>query len=466
MIEFILNSEHVITDLPSGGTLLDFIRGKKHLTGTKIGCREGDCGACTVLIGQHDKLKGMSYCTAASCLTPLGNIHHKHVVTIEGLNQPKGLSPIQSATIKNNATQCGFCTPGTIVSFTGYALNKNTRITGIMDAISGNICRCTGYNSIKKAGIEIETFLKETCSDNTISKLIEVGILPDYFNEIPQKLKSIKSPKTLNNDGYRIAGGTDILVSHHEVSEVRNVNLLNYATGNNIRLFNDECIIESGATASDLLHNKCLQKIFPQLVENFRLISSEQIRNMGTVGGNLVNASPIADLAIYLLALDTKLTLKDNSGSKREINLRDFYKAYKKTDLKETEIIENIKFKILKPLNFSFEKVSKRKHLDIASVNSAMSIELRRNIIKNIRISAGGVAPIPLFLKNTCDFLKDKQISNEIIRKAHCILKEEISPISDIRGSETYKRLLIRQLFYSHFIKLLPDQISLDKLIV
>ncbi|MBL4642465.1 MAG: 2Fe-2S iron-sulfur cluster binding domain-containing protein [Flavobacteriaceae bacterium] len=152
MTEFILNDTVITTEVNNGVTLLDFIREHQHLKGTKIGCREGDCGACTVLVGTLTADNTLQYQSITSCISPLGNAHGKHIVSIEGINIPKSLTFPQQAMADNFATQCGFCTPGFVVSMTGFALQQNNSTT-CNDAISGNICRCTGYKSIEKAGL-------------------------------------------------------------------------------------------------------------------------------------------------------------------------------------------------------------------------------------------------------------------------------------------------------------------------
>ena len=465
MIEFILNNELINTDLPSGSILLDFIRSEEKLTGTKIGCREGDCGACTVLVGSINKDGSIDYKSVTSCLTPIASIHGKHVVTVEGLNIPNQLSTIQSIFKENNATQCGFCTPGFIVSLTGYSFNSETSILGILDSVSGNICRCTGYKSIEKAGIEISGVLIDNNTNGNISNLIRNKFIPEYFADIPKRLQELGNRKQIINKGIIVGGGTDIYVTDADNIQNTEINLIGYNNDfSKIRIENDICTIGAGITPSDILNTKELFIYFPELVSFFKLISSKQIRNMGTLGGNIVNASPIADLSIFFLALKSNLTISDKNGRARLVLLRDFFKSYKNIDLQDGEIILNLSFKLPeKNQHFNFEKVSKRTHLDIASVNSAFCISIsNNNKITNISISAGGVAPIPLLLKNTCAFLKGKVLSSENIRKAHCVLKEEISPISDIRGSEEYKRLLLRQLYYGHFIKLFPEIISIS----
>lgn len=462
MIEFLLNKEHIKTKLPSGSILLDFIRKEENLTGTKIGCREGDCGACTVLVGSLNLEGNIDYKTVTSCLTPIASVHGKHVVTIEGLNLSEGLTSVQEAIKENNATQCGFCTPGFVVSLTGYTFNSNTSISGIKDAVSGNICRCTGYKSIEKAAEDIDIILDKSDNPNSISWLIDNKFIPNYFAEIPKRLKDINTDRSYSKQGIIVGGGTDLYVTQADELQELNIELISEKDNSSITINKNTCVIGAGATASDILNFTELHNYFPELITYFKLVSSQQIRNMGTVGGNLANASPIADLAIFFLALNSKITLEDKQDILRTIHLKDFFKGYKSIDIAEGETIKDLTFKLPEKDHFNFEKVSKRTHLDIASVNSAMNITNNNNIIADIHLSAGGVSPIPLYLRNTCLFLKGKVLSSENIRKAHCVLKEEISPISDVRGSKEYKRLLIRQLYYGHFIKLFPEIIKIS----
>lgn len=463
MIEFILNNDLIQTDFPSGSILLNFIRKEKNLTGTKIGCREGDCGACTVLIGSVNQGGEMNYKSVVSCLTSIASVHQKHVVTIEGLNFTNKLSPIQEIFKNNNATQCGFCTPGFIVSLTGFTFNSNTSIPGIKESISGNICRCTGYKSIEKSTHEILDYIQNI--DGNISSLIDKGILPEYFSEVGERLSRIEKLPKSNNKQPLVGGGTDLYVTHGYELEDQDVNLVANHNGNIIHFENGHCIIECQATATDIVENVELVKYFDELKDFFKLISSQQIRNTGTLGGNLVNASPIADLAIFFLALNSKINIQKGE-SIRNIFLRDFFKDYKTIDLQEDEILQSLVFET--PVGndfFNFEKVSKRTHLDIASVNSAIKITIDKNIISDIHISMGGVSPIPLNLKNTNSFLIGKELTSINIRKGHCVLKEEISPIDDVRGSREYKQLLARQLYFAHFIKLFPEIISINDIL-
>ncbi len=461
MIQFILNNNLVVTDEKSGKTLVDFIRENRQLKGTKIGCREGDCGACTVLVGSiiDDKV---IYKSITSCISPLGNVNGKHIVTVEGVNLDKKLNVVQDAMAENFATQCGFCTPGFVVSLTGYALNKcyNNQI----DAISGNICRCTGYKSIEKAANEVE----EKLTSRKLEDLIKNRFVPKYFEGIIEKLKGLKIENSKSNPkasrqhskSTTVANGTDLYVRHADNLTEQNVNLIGEKSAlKGITFKNGICKIGASTTVTELLENQQLKAIFPNLKKHLKLVSSEPIRNMGTLGGNFVNASPIGDMSIFFLALDSTLHLVNDS--EREIPFKEFYKEYKKYDLQENELIKAISFKIPnKNTKFNFEKVSKRTHLDIATVNSACTITVDNNIIIKAHFAVGGVAAIPKYLKKTFEFVANKELSVTTIKEAEKIMQTEISPIADVRGTIEYKRLLARQLFFAHFVEIGFPQIS------
>ncbi len=456
MIKFILNNEVISTDLPSGTTVLDFVRYHQNLTGTKIGCREGDCGACTLLIGEV-KDDELNYKSLTSCITPIGNVHGKHVVTIEGLNM-KDLSPVQKSLVDESGTQCGFCTVGFIMSLTGCCLSKkDLTYDDMISAIDGNICRCTGYKSIERA---TESLLKRLQGRNTNDKikwLTENDFIPGYFNGIPEKLSTLGNEE-LNRGILVVGGGTDLYVQkHHETEESE----IHFAFSNDawkgIEIHGNKCTIGGASTVSDLLDSSALNEYFPRLNQHLKLVSSTPIRNIGTIAGNFVNASPIGDLTAFFLALNAEITLTDQKESERKILLRDFYKGYKSLDKRNDEVITQISFQLPDENSlFNFEKVSKRTYLDIASVNTAMSIRVNNDVIEDVHISAGGVGPTPIYLKGAVGFLLGKNLSTDLIDPLQKIIQSEISPISDVRGSTNYKRLLLNNLVHAHFIELFP----------
>ena len=467
MIEFLLNNDHIRTTVNAGITLLDFIRELQQLKGTKIGCREGDCGACTVLVGSLLKDKSVTYQSITSCISPLGNAHGKHIVTIEGTNLINELTTTQKSLVDNHASQCGFCTPGFVVSLTGLALdNKPISNDDGFNAISGNICRCTGYKSIERSARNIVEILKNKNSTDQIKWLIEKKFIPAYFIDISEKLDAIKAKENGKPTKY-VAGGTDLYVRYADLLAEEKVSLLSSTNElSGISFYKNTCVIGASTTVSDMMHNNAMQVYFPEIQSYLKLVASEQIRNMATIAGNLVNASPIGDMTLFFLALNSKITIKNIQGKLRTIWLKDFYKSYKKIDLLDQEIIINITLEVPDTSHlFNFEKVSKRTHLDIASVNSAICLRSDGNILEDVHLALGGVAPIPKYLKKTSAFLNHKEINHETLIEANKLLQQEICPISDVRGSDEYKRLLARQLFFAHFVKLFPLKIDLTQLV-
>jgi len=466
-IKFILNDERINIDVNPNSTLLDFIRKIKHLPGTKEVCREGDCGACSVLSGELIEGK-ISYKTINSCIYPLGNCTNKHIVTIEGLNQTK-LNFQQNAFAENEAAQCGFCTPGFIIATTGFLINnENYNLESALKSLDGNICRCTGYGSIKRALTNIIRNIKPQSEQNRLDFLIESNVLPIYFKDIPNDLAKLESAaKESDNSEWKnyISGGTDLFVQKAQELLEYDLNFLQEKKLNSIRKKDNSIHIGGFTSFEEFKESEIIKSLFGERIKPLDLIASLPIRNTATIAGNIANASPIGDLTIILLALNAKLVLS-NSYAKRIIDLKDFHIGYKKLAKEEDEYIEEIIFEIPK-MNYkiNFEKVSKRKFLDIASVNSAAFFIYNADKIITAQISAGGVAPVPLLLKKTSEYFSDKNISQINFGDVKSILESESNPISDVRGSADYKRLLLFQLIKAHFLELFPELISMEDLI-
>ncbi len=461
MIKFILNNQPIETDLPKGTTVLDFARYHKNLKGTKIGCREGDCGACTILVGELSK-DSMKYRTQTSCLMPLANANGKHIVTVEGINKQGGeLTEVQSAMVEESGTQCGFCTVGFVMSLTNFCIDETPKTSqSAISAIDGNICRCTGYKSIERAAERICNALSEpSMVADSLSLAIEKEIVPEYFSEIKKRIEHLKSEisnskSKIQNLKSFVSGGTDLYVQRHdEMVYAESEHLFDSAELRKIEDIGDFIEIGASATVTDLLKSETINSLFPNLYKHLKLVSSTPIRNMATLAGNFVNASPIGDMTAWFLALDASSVF----NTKREIALKDFYLGYKTLAKSEDEFITKIRFR-KNFTHFNFEKVCKRTYLDIASVNTAIALKIENDLISEAHVSAGGVAPIPLYLKKTSEFLRGKQINDATIIEANEILQTEISPISDVRGSESYKRLLLKQLFTAHFVEVFNFQ--------
>lgn len=465
MINFLLNDTTINSRVHPSTTLLDFIRYDHNLRGTKIGCREGDCGACTVLIGTLIKGK-VEYQSVTSCLTPIANVQGKQVVTIEGLNLNE-LNNVQKYMVECSGTQCGFCTPGFIVSFCGYVLNPERTISkSAKDAVDGNICRCTGYKSIERAAKKIDAHLQRIGLNSSIEDLISEKFIPEYFQLVPEKLSKMKNPPFSHRGRQPIGGGTDLYVQKPDEIPSMDLEYPQYHEKSpGLTLEGEVISLSATSSATDMMSSETLIQSIPGWYEFMKLVSSNPIRNIGTVAGNLVNASPIGDLTIMLLALGATITLENGKNKERTLSLRDFYRGYKNMDKEPDEIINRISFPIPKREKFNFEKVCKRTYLDIASVNTAIKIKTDGNSIQKADCSMGGVSPIPLYLKESSAFLSNSDLSPDTIRKAVEIMQTEISPISDARGSSDYKRLLASQLFKSHFIALFPSTIKMEDLL-
>ncbi|HQX55267.1 MAG TPA: FAD binding domain-containing protein [Pyrinomonadaceae bacterium] len=489
MINLILNDQDIAVDIAPGITVLDFVRYRQNLKGTKIGCREGDCGACTIMVGE---LVGseVRYRTMTSCLMPLANAAGKHIVTIEGINPSDGsLTPVQQAMVDESGTQCGFCTVGFVMSLTNFAVDSTAKTPEMaVSAIDGNICRCTGYRSIERAACHVSGRLsEETTSTGDQNACARAPFVPPYFSGIASRLSvlqniSVPSIRTLTQ-AVLTGGGTDLYVQRPEaMAESASTPLLYTDELRNIRKIGNNIEIGASVTVTDLLESPLMNEIFPDLYKHLKLVSSTPIRNMATLAGNLINGSPIGDMTVFFLGLDSEVdlwpSLQDISDDPRTLPLRDLYLGYKQLAKHPDEIITAVRFKIpTGDFRFNFEKVCKRTYLDIATVNTAISLEVRAlpgdswlppvltepgtkpgqsvaYTIVNAHVAAGGVAPIPMYLRQTSEFLRGKPVTLETIAAANEIIQSEISPISDVRGTEQYKRLLLRQLFRAHFVEL------------
>ncbi len=489
-IRFILNDRLVESSAPAGLLLLDFLRVSERLTGTKEGCKEGDCGACAVLIGE---LTGgaVRYQPVTACLVPLAEVHGRHVVTIEGCNLDTGLTPVQEAVVEHGGTQCGFCTPGIVVSLHGLLLDdaRGLSLEDVKYALSGHLCRCTGYRSLKDCaetldrrfgsrlngtggadGVSGANHTRRVSGANLtprVAVMASAGALPDYFTTIPERLRDLRgeshAPEPEAEPEVRIAGGTDLYVQQggEEIPD-RRVEVLNRRPAlKGIRVRDGEFRVGALTTFEEFGADQQVIESIPRIGAFSHLIASWQIRNRATLSGNIVNASPIGDLTALLLALDARVVL-DDGGSRRSVSLKDFYHGYKQMDLRPGELVTEVAFADPADSRVNFEKVSKRTCLDIASVNSACTIRCIGDTIIDAHVSLGGVAPIPLYLHETSQALRGRNLDQEAAWDALRLSQQEIAPITDVRGSAEYKRLLARQLLIAHFVTLFPERFAAE----
>ncbi len=459
-VSFLLNDRVVTSDAHAATPVLDLLRGPFGQKATKEGCREGDCGACTVLLGNVRDGR-LVYRAVTSCLLPLGEVAGQHIVTVEGLlgtaNAP---TPVQSALVAELGTQCGFCTPGIVMALTGFLLQApHLSDDEAKLALAGNICRCTGYAPIVRAAAALAQQHAHLLTQDIdrVPGLIATGTLPAYFVDVPQRLQRLHPlPRLLAlPPGARIlAGATDLLVQGPHGLLEQDVVLAAQLVDDDVTLANDDLLIGAGVTMQQLAHHPLFLPFVPDMPEFARLIASQQIRERATLAGNLVNASPIGDFAILLLALGASAQLQGPDGL-REVPLAEFYLGYKKLDLRPGEwltalrVPENARGK-----HVAFAKVSKRTHLDIASVNSALWLDVQDGIIAHARLSAGGVAAVPKWLRNASEALRGLPVNGETARLAGQLARAEIAPISDVRGSALYKSRLLERQIFAHFDRL------------
>jgi xanthine dehydrogenase small subunit len=462
---FILNGQEVRSGLPPGTVLLDFIRDERRLTGTREGCREGDCGACTVLLGTPQAGR-VRYRAVNSCLFPLADAEGRHVVTVEGLNNAD-LTPVQQAIVSEGASQCGFCTPGIVVSLTGFlladdALDEDAAVT----AIEGNLCRCTGYVAVRRA---VERLLRDIApklraAPDRLAALIELGVVPAYFAGIAGRLPAAglaTAGTERRADAVVMGGGTDLYVQRGDDLPGRELQLLSRRQGFAGVWPAERSILVGAATpVAELMASPLLAAALPELAAALRYVSSTQVRQRATVGGNIVNASPIGDLSVIFLALGARIGLHAGRA-RRELALADFFLGYKKLDLRPGEVAAWLAVPLADTgVLFHFEKVARRRYQDIASVNSAIVLELAAGRVAVARAAAGGVAPVPLLLRRASAFLAGREVTPGVVREFIAVAEGEIAPISDVRGAAAYKRALLRRLLFAHFLELFPERIA------
>ena len=455
-----INGELVcLKDADPTRTLLEYLRNSDRM-GTKEGCGDGDCGACTVaLIGKGADGKP-HYQAVNSCLIPLGAIADREVITVEGVANGQ-LHPVQTAMVELGGSQCGYCTPGFIISlFTAYY----DRALDDM-AIEGNLCRCTGYLPIRRAAQQVAAQSIEI--SDTFSRALEqaaVDLLPVHYGNgdrqfyRPIQLAEMFALWQQHPNATLVAGATDIglELSWHRQNYPVMISL--EAVAELQKLEQTAEWVEIGA-AVPLSHIEAtLQGVFPSLDEMLHWFAARQVRNRATLGGNIGTASPIGDLPPVLLSLDATLRLASANGS-RILPLADFFKGYRQTDLQSGEVIVSILIpKAIAPgavrrLSQSY-KIGKRGTDDISIVAAAFTIDLGdRNQILQARLAYGGVAATPIRAIAAEQFLIGKPWTIATVQQAKALLSEAFTPLTDLRGSADYRQRLIVNLFEKFFVE-------------
>ena len=451
-VQFLRNGIPTRLDqIDANETLLDYLRLRERSYGTKEGCCEGDCGACTVAIGSLKDGK-LVYEPVNACIQLLGQIDGKDIITVDDLAKNGELHPIQDAMVKLHASQCGFCTPGIVMSL--FALYHSGELGGrenVNNWLSGNLCRCTGYRPIADAGASVidgnpDDALTKRLND-TEKKLGEMDDGHDLyvgdndrFFASPASIESLLELSASNPDATILSGATDVgLWITKQLRDLPKIIYTRRAKGfSDIIEIGDEVRIGAGASYEDA--HKILQSIDPDLGEVVRRIGSKPVRASGTIGGNIANGSPIGDMPPALIALDAKLELR-NKNTKREIALEEFFIQYGKQDITPGELVTAVNIpRLSADQHFRAYKISKRFDQDISSLLAAFRFTLDGNKIKIARIAYGGMAATPKRARAAEQALFDIMLDDELaIDKALTALAQDFSPLSDMRASAYYR---------------------------
>jgi xanthine dehydrogenase small subunit len=453
-VRFFLNGQIQEASVRPDTTVLDWLRNIPRLTGTKEGCAEGDCGACSVLVGQVDGDQ-VRYHAANSCILAMGQIDGKALVTVEGLKSGE-LHPIQAAMAENGSSQCGFCTPGIVISLAGLAAQRSAADAGlavaesgaedeaIHDALAGNLCRCTGYRPIVEAARKVLGAGGGAIAGPHVAAFAAIEPQPllseggAIFHQ-PASLNELLTLRSAKPEAILLGGGTDLgvaLADYHsdwdEVISLGSVRELRQ-TGETDNHFS----FGAAVTWEEVLAR--VSGHYPSLATLIRRFGSTQIRSMGTIGGNIGTASPIGDGPPALIALGAEIELASLSGH-RFLPLEDFFLDYRKTELRTDEVIASVS--IPKPKEgqaFRVYKISKRYDQDISTVCGAFSIMREEGQVRSARIAFGGMAATPLRAREAEQALTGTDFGRRAADACSAAITARFQPLSDWRGSAEYR---------------------------
>ncbi|EQC50734.1 xanthine dehydrogenase small subunit [Bacteriovorax sp. DB6_IX] len=460
IIVYINGVRHELEGKAAFETVANYLRYTKGLTGTKVVCSEGDCGACTVLLSRFDGEKMGRVRTINSCISFMYLLDRCHLITVEGLKKVDHLHPVQEAMMKHHGAQCGYCTPGivcSLASMTEDAINDHIEIDDkkVKNYLTGNLCRCTGYEPIIKAGVatdleKVSTFSSLYGHAEMVKEFKELSSVDVAIESQNKKVFLPHSYQALFQHGNHAnmkvtSGATDlgVLVNKGKIDLQEIVSLNNIQESYQIEDSSKEIIIGAKASLTDV--EKACEKDFPEFSKKLHVFASPQIKNKGTLVGNLVNASPIGDTIPFLRVSGAKVVLHNGTNS-RTIAIDDFFLGgYKELDLKDDEIVTKI---ILPKNNYEFKlyKVSIRKDLDISSVSMAIAYKMDGDIFTDFKIGIGGVGPTVMRISSIEKAIIGTTLDQNTFKKVAKLLDTEIKPLSDIRGSSDYRKLLSHNL--------------------
>ena len=465
-LEFVRGMRSIaIEQLDPNTTVLNYLRGCERSYGTKEGCAEGDCGACTVVLGELDGDR-VRYRTVNSCIQFVPTLDGKQLITVEDLKDDGGeLHPVQQAMVESHGSQCGFCTPGFVMSlFALFHSDGRLDRSGIDDALAGNLCRCTGYGPIIAAALRMResstTDRFDAREPATVDQLRRLRrnkqfvfegdgrrcLAPRRADELAEILRDLP-------DACILAGGTDVglwvtkqhrrldpIVYIGEVAELR-------------RLAVTATHIEIGAAVTYDELQTLISEHYPDFGEVIRRLGSAQIRNIGTMGGNVANGSPIGDSPPPLIALGARLVLRSRAGQ-REMPLEDYFIAYGKQDRKLGEFVERIRLPLPRAgWEFRCYKISKRFDQDITAALGAFNLKLRDGLVEDVRVAFGGMAATPKRALACEAALKGRPWTRATVADGQRALRQDFTPITDMRASKAYRGLVAENLLLKFFLE-------------
>jgi xanthine dehydrogenase small subunit len=467
---FLLNGTPVTVEgVAPSTTLLAWLREHSGLTGTKEGCAEGDCGACTVMLVERDGER-LRWSPINACIRPLPSVAASAVFTVESLRGEDGtLHPVQQAMVESHGSQCGFCTPGFVMSLFGLYKNVPAATRAeVDDALSGNLCRCTGYRPILEAAQRMrelpmpadwrgratgEAATSVAQSEAALFQALASLGSPEIDFEVggerwitPATEDALAASYADHPDAVLVAGATDVglwITKQHRSMPVM-IGTLGASGMATIRT--DDRVIDIGAAVSLADAFAALVEDWPELREAFVRFASVPIRNSGTLGGNVANGSPIGDSMPALIALGATVVLRRNQ-ERRELPLEDFYLGYQKTARRAGEFVSRIRVPRRIPGRvLRAWKVSKRYDQDISSVFACFALHLDGSRIVDARVACGGVAPVPARARRTEGVLAGAHWDATTASLAERTLRDEFTPIDDMRASAAYRRAVLGNL--------------------
>lgn len=449
-IRFVLNGEtREVDGRHPTTTVLNYLRGTERLTGTKEGCAEGDCGACTVILAEPDGKGGLARRSLNACILFLPALNGRAVETVEHLGRD-GPNPVQAAMVEQHASQCGFCTPGFVMQLqAGWQNAAIADRQSVKDLVSGNLCRCTGYGPIVEAGLSLaSTPAPDTAAaDKAIAaELAAMPTGPVFRTEgeggvwlSPATVDDLADTYAAHPDATLVAGATDVglwVTKQHrdlpvliDVSRVAELSTIEDAGG---RFF-------IGAAVTHAKAYERLARLHPDLGELMRRFAGGQVRNAGTVGGNVANGSPIGDLPPALIALGATLHLRCGDEM-RDMPIEDFFVAYGKQDRRPGEFVAAIEVPELTPnARFHISKISKRLDSDISAVLAAFRLAFDGDIVADVRLAFGGMAGTPMRARKAEAALHGRAFDAGACRDAMAAMAQDFAPLSDMRASASYR---------------------------